>query len=131
FVALVPVKPLSLAKSRMRRLPDADREALAAAFALDTVSAALGAASVERVLVVTDDPDVALRVRRLGASVIPAGVGGDLNGSLVQAAAEACRRWPVLQPVVVCADLPGMSAEVLDSVLSEVQQGQSGTVGAV
>lgn len=120
FAVLVPVKPLDRAKSRMRALPDARREALAAAFALDTVEAALAAGSADRVLVVTDDTDVADRVRALGAEVVPDGVGGDLNGSLTQAAAEARRRWPALQPVVVCADLPGLSSADLEEVLREV-----------
>lgn len=127
FIALVPVKPLWRAKSRLGSLSTPRREALAAAFASDTLTSVLRATTVAQVLVVTDDPEMARRALTLGAEVIPDGVGGDLNGSLVQAAAEARRRWPHLQPVVVCADLPGMSSDDLDAVLRHAD----GKIGAV
>ena len=51
YVALVPVKPPALGKSRLVGLPDTERRALAAAFALDTVAACIAAESVAEVLV--------------------------------------------------------------------------------
>ena len=41
YVVLVPVKPPAVGKSRLVGLPDETRRELAAAFALDTVSACL------------------------------------------------------------------------------------------
>ena len=48
YVALVPVKPPALGKSRLVGLTDDVRRALAAAFALDTVAACVAAESVAR-----------------------------------------------------------------------------------
>ncbi len=117
-VVLVPVKPPAAGKSRLAGLPDDVRRALAAAFAEDTVAAALATDVVERVLVVTDDAHFA---GQLGAAprcdVLPDGVGGDLNASLVQAAIEGARRWPWLVPVALCADLPALSPDDLGAAL--------------
>ena len=52
YVVLLPVKPPGRGKTRLGELP---RDVLAAAFAMDTVTACLAAASVARILAVTDD----------------------------------------------------------------------------
>ena len=62
WAVVVPVKGGSSAKSR---LADPARPALATAFALDTIMAALATVGVERVVVVTSDPVVATVVRAL------------------------------------------------------------------
>ena len=124
FVVVVPVKPPARGKSRLVGIDDEDRAALAAAFALDTVSACLAADLVEAVLVATDDVAFAERLQTLGAVAIPDGVSDDLNGSLRQAAAEARRRWPDLVPVAVCADLPALLADDLDTALGAVAPGE-------
>ena len=61
WVIIVPVKDLAVAKSRIREPWAAHRASLALAFAQDTVSAALGAAGVAAVAVVTNDPLVGAR----------------------------------------------------------------------
>jgi 2-phospho-L-lactate guanylyltransferase len=119
YVVLLPVKPPSRGKSRLEADP-VRRRALAAAFALDTASACLGAASVAAVLAVTDDARFADELRSIGCETIPDGVAGDLNESLRQAAAEARRRWPDAAPVAVCADLPALRATELDTALMGV-----------
>ncbi|MDP3890521.1 2-phospho-L-lactate guanylyltransferase [Nocardioides sp.] len=118
FVALVPVKPPARGKSRLAELPDARRRDLAAAFALDTVRAARAADLVGAVLAVTDDFRFADELAASGCHVVPDGVSGDLNASLVQAAAEAHRRWPDLAPAALCADLPALVPADLDAALS-------------
>lgn len=123
FVVLVPVKTLALAKSRLSGLPDERRQQLAAAFAQDTIAAVLDTPGVERVLVLTDDFRFADRLAATGCTVIPDGAGQDLNASLVQAAADARRRWPSLRPVVLTADLPALTAGDLARALSEVPAG--------
>lgn len=123
YAVLVPVKPLHRAKTRLAAVPPERRRLLARAFVLDTVTAALAARRTGAVLVVTDDPDLARDVVEVGASVVPDGVGGDLNGSLVQAAAEAARRWPGLRPAALCADLPALDAATLDDALGQVDPG--------
>lgn len=123
FVVLVPVKTLALAKSRLSGLPDARRQALAAAFAQDTIAAVLDTPLVDRVLVLTDDFRFADKLASAGCTVIPDGAGDDLNASLTQAAADARRRWPGLRPVAVTADLPTLTSGDLSRALGSVPAG--------
>lgn len=123
YVALVPVKPPALGKSRLVGLADDDRRALAAAFALDTVAACVAANTVAEVLVATDDAAFSVELRALGAVTIPDGVAMDLNGTLRQSAAEAHRRWPDLVPVALTADLPAVRPADLDEALGELAPG--------
>jgi 2-phospho-L-lactate/phosphoenolpyruvate guanylyltransferase len=128
YVALVPVKPPALGKSRLVGLSDDDRRALAAAFALDTVAACLATTAIDEVLVATDDAAFSIELRQLGAVTIPDGVAMDLNGTLRQSAAEARRRWPRLVPVALTADLPSMRAVDLDAALGELTAGEAAYV---
>lgn len=125
FVVLLPVKPPARGKSRLTGLPDAglpdeSRVALASAFALDTAAACLATVAVAAVLAVTDDAAFAASLMALGCAAIPDGVTDDLNGSLRLAAAEADRRWPGLQPVALCGDLPALRPADLDAALGLV-----------
>jgi 2-phospho-L-lactate guanylyltransferase len=113
FAVLVPVKPPAFAKSRLGDLGDAARSDLATAFAVDTVTAALACPSVARVLVVTDDHELAAGLADLGVDVIPDGTTDDLNGTLRLAAAEMHRREPDLSLVALCADLPALRPDEL------------------
>ena len=128
YVALVPVKPPALGKSRLVGLPDDERQALAAAFALDTVAACLASSSIVEVLVVTDDASFSVDLAGLGALTIPDGVAMDLNGTLRQSAAEARRRWPSLVPVALTADLPAVRAVDLDDALGQLTPGEAAYV---
>jgi 2-phospho-L-lactate/phosphoenolpyruvate guanylyltransferase len=128
YVALVPVKPPALGKSRLVGLADEERRALAAAFALDTVAACLAASAIAEVLVATDDARFSVELARLGAQTIPDGVAMDLNGTLRQSAAEARRRWPGLVPVALTADLPSVRAADLDEALAAVAPGETAYV---
>lgn len=112
YAVLVPVKPPAVAKSRLGPLGDRARIDLASAFATDTVAAALACEVVARVLVVTDDHVLARDLSELGVEVIPDGTT-DLNGTLVQAAAEMHRRDPGLRLVALTADLPALRPEEL------------------
>jgi len=119
FAVLLPVKPAAVAKSRLLGLGDTARRELVVAFAADTASAALESTAVAVVLAVTDDIDLADLLNGLGAQVVPDGSADDLNGSLVQAAAEAQRRWPDLSVAALCADLPALRSDELSVALSE------------
>lgn len=118
-VVILPVKPPAVGKSRLVSIPVARRE-LAAAFALDTASAALAAPRVAAVLALTDDHLFADELARVGCVVLPDPVDGDLNGSLRQGAAEVRRRWPEARPAALCADLPALLPEDLDAALAVV-----------
>lgn len=120
WVVLVPVKPPARGKSRLVGLDDQDRRELASAFALDTVGACLATPGVEQVLVATDDAGFASSLLALGAACIPDGDSSDLNATLRQTAAEAARRWPALQPVALCADLPTLRPDDLAAGLASV-----------
>lgn len=116
YAVLVPVKRPAVAKSRLGGLGDRARGDLAQAFAADTVAAVRACPLVARVLVVTDDHRLAARLSELGADVIPDGAS-DLNGTLVQAAAEMHRRDPHLRLVGLCADLPALRPDELTVAL--------------
>ncbi len=82
---LVPLKPLAEAKSRLRGAA-ARHEDLVLDIARATVSAALAAEGVARVLVVTRDSRAAAALRACGAGVLP-DEGRNLNDALRRAAA--------------------------------------------
>lgn len=113
-VAIVPVKRLALAKSRLS-VPAEQRQALALGFALDTISALSGSALVADVVVVTSDPLVARRVRALGARVV-----ADRSAGLTEALDDGLRAavaTPGTGVVVVPADLPCLRAPDVTQVL--------------
>lgn len=128
FAVLVPVKPPTYGKSRLADLPEEQRRELARAFALDTVSAALRTRGVAHVLVVTDDFRFAGELGDLGCTVIPDGTSDDLNATLVQACAEAGRRWPDALPVALPADLPCLQPDELADVLDRLDPGHASFV---
>lgn len=114
--AVVPVKPLASAKSRLA-LPAEHRQALALAFALDTVAALVGTAYVAAVLVVTSDRSVADRVGRLGAHVTD-DHGAGLGPAVREGLRLASSRHPEHAVAVVPADLPCLSATDVSEVLA-------------
>ncbi|MEU0317046.1 2-phospho-L-lactate guanylyltransferase [Nocardioides sp. NPDC006273] len=118
YVVLLPVKPPARGKSRLVGIEPHERADLARSFALDTAESCLAATRVGAVLVITDDAYFAADVARLGAAVIPDGVSGDLNETLVQGAREARRRWPRLRPAALCGDLPALRSADLDAALA-------------
>lgn len=69
---VIPVKATQRAKTRVVTEPEGliDNAALAAAFAYDTVEAALSSEQVQAVYVVTEDLQIAAGVRELGAIVV-------------------------------------------------------------
>jgi 2-phospho-L-lactate guanylyltransferase len=117
---VVPVKPLSIAKSRLAgTIGPGHRPELALAFAVDTVRAALACDRVFGVLVVTDDARVAAAVRAAGADVV-ADVGGGLNSALSHGAGIAAALRPRTGVAALSADLPALRSAELDRVLAAV-----------
>lgn len=114
--AVVPVKPLALAKSRLA-LPAEHRRALALAFALDTVAALAETSYVVGVLVVTSDETVAESVGRLGARV--ADDRGSGLGAAVREGIRVAARWqPDRGVAVVPGDLPCLTPADVTEVLA-------------
>jgi 2-phospho-L-lactate guanylyltransferase len=118
FTAIVPVRSFRTGKGRLSDDP-AVRARFARAFALDTVGTVLATPSVERLLVVTDDDEVADLVRSAGATVVadPPAPDGGLNRALAAGAAEAARERPDGAVVALVADLVALTPAALDDVL--------------
>lgn len=111
-VVVIPVKSPGAGKTRLVGVPGEQRAALARAFAIDTVTTCLVTPGVARILVTTDDSAIAATFTALGAETCP-DAGEGLNPALVEAVAEARRRWPELSPVALCADLPALRTDDL------------------
>ena len=118
WAVVVPVKGGSSAKSR---LADPSRPALATAFALDTIMAALATVGVERVVVVTSDPVVATLVRALDpghrvVDLVPdSGVGLD---AAARAGVDRARAEHFHRVAVLLGDHPSLTSAELESALA-------------
>ena len=115
--AVVPVKLLSLAKSRLAAYGDPARAELALAFADDVVTALLSCPAVAEVVVVTDDVRAAEALRRPRTRVVPDHPGGGLNAALEHGAALLD---PRLGAVALAADLPALRPDDLARALAQV-----------
>ncbi|MCT2594310.1 2-phospho-L-lactate guanylyltransferase [Streptomyces sp. N2-109] len=116
---VIPLKPLSRAKSRLGATAgEALRPGLALAFAQDTVSAALGCASVRGVAVVTDDPLAAEALSALGARIVPDLPADGLNAALAYGTAQVRAHAPESAVAVLNADLPALRPAELLRVLN-------------
>jgi 2-phospho-L-lactate guanylyltransferase len=115
WLVVVPVKPLSAAKTRLRgAVPDAAHPDLVLAMAQDTVAAALACAAVDRVLVVCDDPTVWLALAALGAHRVPDEPNAGLNAALNHGAGPDEHRTG---RAALTADLPALRPDELDAAL--------------
>lgn len=114
FALLMPVKTLTLAKSRLELSRPEHRESLMRAFALDAIAAATRAVAVGQVYVVTDEPGFEID----GAIRVPDEGGGDLNQALHHASVRVRLLDPSLGVAAMCADLPCLRAEDLGAALS-------------
>lgn len=118
WTAVIAVKRLGAAKTRLRGAVPADRHRdLALAMVRDTAAAVLAAGSVAELLVVTDDPQAGAAVRELGARVAP-DPGGGLNAAMRYGADEVA--GAEAHRVVLTGDLPALRPEQLDDALSRV-----------
>ena len=114
FALLVPVKTLTLAKSRLTTAQRDEREPLMRAFALDAIAAASQCAAVAQVYVVTDEAGFEVD----GAVRLPDEGDGDLNRALHHASVQARLLDPTLGVAAMCADLPCLLPEDLAGALA-------------
>lgn len=115
WTAVIPVKRLHAAKSRLRgAVPDARHQELALALMRDTAAAVLAAPGVAELLVVTDDPVAADAAAALGARIVPDPGTGDLNTAIRRAADVA---GPRSHRAVLTGDLPALDPEHLGAAL--------------
>ena len=124
WTAVIPVKHLSAAKSRLRgAVLDARHEELALAMVRDTVAAVCACPQVAEVLVVTDDPAAAAAVAALGARAVPDRPAAGLNAALhfgADRVAGLSRRRAVL-----AGDLPALRPDELGAALAAAGAGRS------
>ncbi|WP_202236426.1 2-phospho-L-lactate guanylyltransferase [Actinacidiphila reveromycinica] len=113
---VVPLKPLEVAKSRLAAAGTV-RPALALAFVLDTVGAALACAEVEDVTVVTDDPAAGAELAGLGAFVVADSPAAGLNAALRHGEATVRARRPHAPVAALNGDLPALRPAELAEVL--------------
>jgi 2-phospho-L-lactate/phosphoenolpyruvate guanylyltransferase len=112
WTIIIPVKRLSIGKSRLRGAPADD--ALVLAIALDTVDAARESDAVERVLVVTADAAIAEAVGRLGAEIVADRPDAGLNPAIALGDTHAGSDRP---RAALLADVPALrSAELTDAL---------------
>ncbi|MFC9559353.1 2-phospho-L-lactate guanylyltransferase [Agromyces sp. NPDC056965] len=118
WTVVIPVKAPAGAKTRLAAaVSPAEREALARAFALDTIAAVLAARSVVRVVVVGDDPSLAGGAEFLAEPADgPRGLGPAIAYGIAHARAgdEEAGFRPV---AVLLGDLPALAPEELDAAL--------------
>lgn len=124
WTAVIPVKNLGAAKSRLRgAVADARHEDLALAMVRDTVAAVRACAAVGDVLVVTDDPAGAAAVTALGARAVPDRPAAGLNAAMrfgADVVAGLGRRRAVLT-----GDLPALRPAELAEALGAAGPGRS------
>lgn len=113
---IIPVKRTEQGKSRLANFAGRLRADLAYAIALDTISAAIAATGVSRLLVVSDDERVRGEAVRLGAQVV-ADVGGGLNAALRSGADAAVTLDPDAPIAALQGDLPALRPADLAAAL--------------
>ena len=112
IVAVVPVRSLSGAKSRLGEPLDGEERAdLVLALLRRTVAAALSSRRLYGVAVVSQDADLLAQARAMGAASLLQQSDG-LNEGLTEARDSACGEATAL--LVLPADLPGVSAQAID-----------------
>ncbi len=125
WTIIVPVKPAAVGKSRLIDV-GTDRESLARAIALDTITAAAAATRVGRVIVVTDDAGVRAELRRIrDVDVVPEGDIRGLDAAIALGAAAAGQGTP---RAALLGDLPALRPADLDRALELAASVERGLV---
>ncbi len=120
---IVPVKPLTKAKSRLRGAADGGvgepraHARLAMALLRDTIDAVRAARAVRRLLVVSSDPVVAAELGVFGIEVAPDGPVPGLNRAYERGAAVLRGQDPTTAVGALQADLPALRPDELDEAV--------------
>ncbi len=115
--AIVPVKPLKRAKSRLAGVLTAEqREYLATQLLLRTVRLLLPLSHIQGVLVISRDTRALAMARDQGAQTVQESGAPELNSALLRAT-HALRTWGGEAGLVVPADIPLLSSEDVGAVV--------------
>lgn len=119
--AIVPVKPLRRAKSRLASVLNRDeRAALSQEMLVHTLGVLKEVPGIERVLVVSRDSQALALARDLGAHTVTERGEPQLNSALVRATLVA-RGYGVSGVLVLPADLPLLRKEDIEMLLSRAK----------
>ncbi len=114
--AIIPVRLFPTTKHRLSTLlEDTERQALVQAMLEDVLDAAENANTIKDIIVVTSDAELEEVARRRGHDVFPATAIG-LNGELTEAIQYAEEKGAEAV-VIILADLPLLTGEVLDQMI--------------
>lgn len=118
WTVVLPVKPFTLGKSRLGSWAGDLRPDWARAFFLDTLNSVVRTPGVERVIVVSGDPQARTLAVRAGADAVDDTPARGLNAAVRRGAGRAAARsaGPV---AIVTADLPALRPGELARVLAE------------
>ena len=114
--AIIPVKPLQRAKSRLAAaLPPEARYELAQAMFRHVLSVALSAKSVTGALVISRDTKALVIAREMGAKTLQESADSNLNPALMRAT-MVLRSWRADAVLVLPADLPFIADEDIEAM---------------
>ena len=116
-LAIVPIKPLSKAKSRLAgALSPEQRERLAMSLLERTVNLLLPLPQIQGVLVISRDTKALAMAREWGAQTVQESGAPELNNALLRAT-QALKVWGTDAALVVPADLPLLAVEDVESMV--------------
>ncbi|MGP3533827.1 2-phospho-L-lactate guanylyltransferase [Microbacterium sp. RD1] len=125
WVVVIPVKPAVVGKSRLTDV-GVDRTRIARAIALDTIAAAAAAEEVARVIVVTDDADVAAEFAAAeNVEVVAENEAAGLDAAVALGADAAGADSP---RAALLGDLPALRPSDLDAALAAAAAVERGLV---
>jgi 2-phospho-L-lactate guanylyltransferase len=128
--ALVPIKQLSLSKQRLNNSLGDDRQKLTEAMLNDVLSALAASQEIDQIAVVTSDPMLAAQIQQRGHLVIQENEPHGLN-SAIKTGVEAIRKRGAKTVVVLPADVPLITAEEVDRLVSSYEQQSQADSGMV
>ena len=116
--AIVPVKPLQTAKSRLSRvLTREEREILSQRMLINTLDLLREVKEIERTLVVSRDTKALSIARKHGARTVTENGAPELNNALARATVVA-QQYDISGLLVIPADLPLMRMDDVEKLIS-------------
>jgi 2-phospho-L-lactate guanylyltransferase len=116
WTVVVPVKQITLAKTRLSGIDAGTRQALAVAFASDTLAAAAASSMVDAVIVVSND-DIASHIAGDIAELVADVPDAGLNPALEYAVSYVRARNPDASVAAISSDLPALRADDITRAL--------------
>ncbi len=118
--AVVPIKAIATAKSRLADVLTADeRKALVAAMAKDVISALKNCSAIDHVIIITDDKEVAKLAKKLDCKVWPQGPREGLSAAMNHTASRL-KSLQVSTMVSVHGDLPLANVAAFDRLIKKI-----------